>query len=144
MRKFFSIPGSRTLFALFLVLAVTLMTMGITVLAEAEPETTAPTDAPEAAVEEVVEETEAAEDLPMVFGTALSLLPPVIAIGLALITKEVYSSLFIGILVGGLLAANFNPAGTIDQVVNEGFIASVSGSAGIFIFLCCWACWWHC
>ncbi len=135
MRKFFSIPGSRTLFALFLVLAVTLMTMGITVLAEAEPETTAPTDAPEAAVEEVVEETEAAEDLPMVFGTALSLLPPVIAIGLALITKEVYSSLFIGILVGGLLAANFNLAGTIDQVVNEGFIASVSGSAGIFIFL---------
>ena len=45
MRKFFSIPGSRTMFALFLVLAVTLMTMGITVLAEGEP-------AADAAVEE--------------------------------------------------------------------------------------------
>ncbi|MBR4959462.1 MAG: hypothetical protein IKY52_01040, partial [Clostridia bacterium] len=92
MRKFFSIPGSRTLFALFLVLAVTLMTMGITVLAEGEP-------APEAAVEdaavveEVIEEEVVEEEAgPMAYGTVLSLLPPVIAIGLALITKEVYSS----------------------------------------------------
>ncbi len=69
------------------------------------------------------------------FATPLSLLPPLIAILLALITKEVYSSLFIGILAGGLLAANFSPAGTIDMLVNDGFIAAVSGSAGIFIFL---------
>lgn len=73
-------------------------------------------------------------DTPL-YATVLSLLPPVIAIGLALITKEVYSSLFIGILVGGVLASNFSVSGTVDSVINDGFIASVSGSAGIFIFL---------
>ena len=69
-------------------------------------------------------------------GTLWSLLPPVIAIGLALITKEVYSSLFVGILVGGLLSVkNFNPIHAIDNITTEGFISAVSGSAGIFIFL---------
>ncbi len=68
-------------------------------------------------------------------GTLWSLFPPVIAIGLALITKEVYSSLFVGILMGGLLATGFNPIKTVDSVTNDGFISSVSGSAGIFIFL---------
>ena len=68
-------------------------------------------------------------------GTLWSLFPPVVAICLALLTKEVYSSLFIGILVGGLLATKFNPIHTIDTVVNDGFISAVSGSAGIFIFL---------
>ncbi len=68
-------------------------------------------------------------------GTLWSLFPPVVAICLALITKEVYSSLFIGIVVGGLLATNFNPIHTVDTVVNDGFIAAVSGSAGIFVFL---------
>ncbi len=68
-------------------------------------------------------------------GTLWSLFPPVIAIGLALITKEVYSSLFIGILAGGLLATGFNPIHTMDSVVSEGLIASVSGTAGIFVFL---------
>ncbi len=68
-------------------------------------------------------------------GTLWSLFPPVIAIGLALLTKEVYSSLFIGILAGGLLATNFNPIKTIDAVTSDGLISAVSGSAGIFIFL---------
>ena len=68
-------------------------------------------------------------------GTLWSLFPPVIAIGLALLTKEVYSSLFIGILAGGLLATNFNPIHTIDAITTDGFISAVSGSAGIFIFL---------
>ncbi len=68
-------------------------------------------------------------------GTLWSLFPPVIAIGLALITKEVYSSLFIGILAGGLLANGFKPIKTIDTVVNKGLIESVSGTAGIFVFL---------
>ena len=68
-------------------------------------------------------------------GTLWSLFPPVVAICLALITKEVYSSLFIGILVGGLLSTKFNPIHTVDTVVNDGFISAVSGSAGIFIFL---------
>lgn len=69
------------------------------------------------------------------FGSVLSLLPPVIAIVLALITKEVYSSLFIGILAGAVMYANFSPAGTVDAIINDGFIASVESSAGIFIFL---------
>ena len=68
-------------------------------------------------------------------GTLWSLFPPVVAIGLALLTKEVYSSLFIGILAGGLLATKFNPIHTVGAVVNDGFISAVSGSAGIFIFL---------
>ena len=68
-------------------------------------------------------------------GTLWSLLPPVIAIGLALITKEVYSSLFIGVLMGGLLATGFKPIKTVDTVINDGLIASVSGTAGIFVFL---------
>ncbi len=133
MKKFFSVPGSRTLFSLFLVLAVTLLTMGITVLADGEVVEETAVEGVEEVVEEVVEEE--AADTPAAYGTFLSLLPPVIAIGLALITKEVYSSLFIGILSGGLLAAGFSPAGTMDQIVNNGFIAAVSGSAGIFIFL---------
>ena len=68
-------------------------------------------------------------------GTLWALLPPVIAIALALITKEVYSSLFIGILTGGLLASGFSFSGTIDGVINDGLISAVSGTAGIFIFL---------
>ncbi len=68
-------------------------------------------------------------------GTLWSLFPPVVAIGLALITKEVYSSLFVGILMGGLLATGFNPIHTIDSVTTTGFIDAVSGTAGIFAFL---------
>ena len=71
------------------------------------------------------------------YSTYLALLPPVIAIVLALITKEVYSSLFVGILSGALLATNFNPVGTLTTIVNDGFTASVADSwnAGILIFL---------
>ena len=71
------------------------------------------------------------------YNTALSLLPPVIAIALALITKEVYSSLFIGILVGGLLYSNFSFEGTILHVFSDGIVASLSDSynVGILIFL---------
>ena len=67
--------------------------------------------------------------------TLWALLPPVIAICLALITKEVYSSLFVGIVAGGLLATAFNPIHTVGAVVSDGFISAVSGNAGIFIFL---------
>ena len=71
------------------------------------------------------------------FNTAWALLPPVIAIALALLTKEVYSSLFIGILVGGLLYANFNVEGAIHQVISGGIIASLADSynVGILAFL---------
>ena len=71
----------------------------------------------------------------VVRGTLWALLPPVIAIGLALITKEVYSSLFIGILSGALLYSNFSFTGTLDSIINDSLISAVSDSAGIFIFL---------
>ena len=69
------------------------------------------------------------------YSTLIALIPPIIAIALALITKEVYSSLFIGILAGGLFATEFSALGTIDAVINDGLISAVSGTAGIFIFL---------
>ena len=71
------------------------------------------------------------------YNTFWSLIPPIIAIALALITKEVYSSLFIGILVGGLLYSNFAFEGTILHVFNDGIVASVTDSynMGILIFL---------
>ena len=71
------------------------------------------------------------------FATWLSLLPPIIAIALALITKEVYSSLFIGILSGALLYSNFSFTGTIDHLFVDGFITSVADAynIGIIIFL---------
>ncbi len=76
-----------------------------------------------------------ADETPALYATAAALLPPVIAIVLALITKEAYSSLFIGILVGGAMASGFTLTGTIDNVINAGFIDALSGCAGIFVFL---------
>ena len=70
-----------------------------------------------------------------VYGTFWSLLPPVIAIGLALITKEVYSSLIIGIISGALLSSNFSFTGTMDTMIEGGLITAVADNAGIFIFL---------
>ncbi len=71
------------------------------------------------------------------YSTVLALAPPVIAIVLALITKEVYSSLFIGVVAGALLYSNFDLIGAVDAIVNEGLIANVGDSwnAGILIFL---------
>lgn len=82
-------------------------------------------------------------------GTFWSLVPPIVAIVLALITKETFSSLFVGILVGALLLASFNPVDTLNYViggtyidaageeVGVGFIHAISDpwNAGIFIFL---------
>ena len=66
-----------------------------------------------------------------------SLLPAIIAIGLALITKEVYTSLFVGILVGGLLYSDFSFEGTLTHIFNDGVVASLADSynVGILIFL---------
>ena len=69
------------------------------------------------------------------YGTFWALIPPVIAITLALITKEAYSSLFIGITVGALFAQNFSPIGALDMIVNDGLVAAISDNAGIFLFL---------
>ena len=73
-------------------------------------------------------------DTPL-FATFWSLLPPIIAIVLALITKEVYSSLFVGIVAGGLMAANFKVTTAVDNVVVGGLTDAISGTAGIFLFL---------
>ena len=66
-----------------------------------------------------------------------ALLPPVIAIALALITKEVYSSLFIGIVVGGLLFSGFHPVAAMEHVFVDGMIGQLTDSwnMGILIFL---------
>ena len=71
------------------------------------------------------------------FAKWLSLLPPIIAIVLALITKEVYSSLILGILAGGVLYAGFNFEGIMNHVVQDGFIGNLADSwnIGIIIFL---------
>ena len=71
------------------------------------------------------------------YATFWALLPPLIAIALALITKEVYSSLFIGIVVGGVLYANFNFEGSLVHVVRTGFMETIAdpGNIGILIFL---------
>ena len=71
------------------------------------------------------------------YGTFWALVPPVVAIALALITKEVYSSLFIGILVGALFYSGFGFEGTITHMMNDGFISVLSDSynVGILIFL---------
>lgn len=74
---------------------------------------------------------------PDMYATFWSLVPPFVAIGLALITKEVYSSLFIGILVGALFTANFQFEGTVLTMMEGGFIGVLSDSynVGILIFL---------
>ena len=68
------------------------------------------------------------------YGTIWSLLPPVVAIILALITKEVYSSLFIGIIVGFLLQADFHPVNAFNLFITE-LGGNIGGNAGILIFL---------
>ncbi len=69
--------------------------------------------------------------------TAWSLFPPIVAIGLALVTKEVYSSLFLGILVGGLLYSGFSFEGTLVHVFSDGVVGVLSDSynVGILVFL---------
>lgn len=81
------------------------------------------------------EETEAAT--PSMYATFWALVPPIVAIALALITKEVYSSLFIGILVGALFYSGFSFEGTIVHIFQGGLIAQLSDSynVGILIFL---------
>lgn len=74
---------------------------------------------------------------PSMYATFWALVPPIVAIVLALITKEVYSSLFIGILVGGLFYSNFSFEGTITHIFNNGFVGVLSDSynVGILVFL---------
>lgn len=80
--------------------------------------------------------------LPTLYGTFWSLVPPIVAIGLALITKEVYSSLFIGIVIGGVLYSIGSPdynlfEGTVRHVLYDGIIANLANenNVGILVFL---------
>ena len=70
-------------------------------------------------------------------GTFWALVPPIVAIALALITKEVYSSLFVGIFVGGLFISGFSFVGTLNAIFSEGMIAQIADSynVGILVFL---------
>lgn len=65
----------------------------------------------------------------MFVNTFWSLVPPIVAIGLALLTKETYSSLFIGIVVGALLATDFSPIGALDTIINDGLTAAIADNA---------------
>lgn len=80
---------------------------------------------------------ETAEYVPSMYATFWSLIPPIVAIVLALITKEVYSSLFIGILVGALFYSGFNFELTMNHLFTAGFTGVLSDSynVGILIFL---------
>ena len=74
---------------------------------------------------------------PAMYSTFWALVPPVVAIVLALITKEVFSSLFIGILVGGLFYSGFSFEGTMVHILQGGFVTVLADSynVGILIFL---------
>ena len=74
---------------------------------------------------------------PALYATIWALLPPLVAIVLALITKEVYSSLFLGILMGGLLYSGFSFEGTVTHIFEDGIISVLADSynVGILIFL---------
>ena len=74
---------------------------------------------------------------PALYATIWALLPPLVAIVLALITKEVYSSLFVGIVVGALIYSGFKFEGTVTQIFEGGIIKVLADSynVGILIFL---------
>ena len=80
---------------------------------------------------------EAAEHVPDMYATFWALIPPVVAIVLALITKEVYSSLFVGIVIGGLFYSGFQFELTVTHVFQDGIVGVLSDSynVGILVFL---------
>lgn len=78
-----------------------------------------------------------AKYVPDMYASIYSLIPPVVAIVLALITKEVYSSLFVGILIGGVFWSGFRFEKTITHVFQDGIVGVLSDSynVGILVFL---------
>jgi len=68
-------------------------------------------------------------------GTFWALVPPLVAIALALITKEAYSSLFLGVVLGAIMAGGCSFYGTVNKVTEDGLITSVADNSGILIFL---------
>ena len=80
---------------------------------------------------------EVAEYVPAMYSTFWALIPPIVAIGLALLTKEVYSSLFVGIVIGGLFYSGFNIETAVLHVFQDGIVGVLTDSynMGIIIFL---------
>lgn len=80
---------------------------------------------------------EAAEYVPKMYASFWALVPPVVAIVLALITKEVYSSLFVGIVIGGLFWSGFSFENTVLHVFQDGIVGVLTDSynMGILVFL---------
>ena len=128
----------RSFVLLMLAVFTVMASLSTLVFAEGEDSTYTAVTETAAETEEVVEDTAEDEEdasTSKFYSTIWSLLPPVIAIGLALITKEVYSSLFVGILAGALMHTSFSPLTTVDTIINDGMISALQGCAGIFIFL---------
>ena len=78
---------------------------------------------------------EEAAAAPALYGTYWALLPPLIAIVLALITKEVYSALLLGVLVGAFQVCDFHPLKALDTIISGGLLTAIHEEAGIFLFL---------
>ena len=124
----------RKLFAVLLLCMVLLMAFSATALAESD--TTAGAYLADTEAAAVVAEGEEEEYQSNMFATFWALVPPIVAIVLALITKEVYLSLFLGILTGALFYANFDPVMTVTSIFDT-LIAKVGDTwnAGILLFL---------
>ncbi len=126
-------------FALVCILAASIFGMVMGASETASPETAVTTAAPEIVSETTVVEASAEEEAAPqsnMYATFWALVPPIVAIVLALLTKEVYVSLFIGILTGALFYSNFSPMGTVTsifEVMTEK--AGDSWNVGILIFL---------
>ena len=80
---------------------------------------------------------ETAKYVPKMYASFWALVPPVVAIVLALITKEVYSSLFVGIVIGGLFWSGFSFENTVLHVFQDGIVGVLTDSynMGILVFL---------
>ena len=76
------------------------------------------------------------EYVSQMYATFWALVPPIVAIGLALITKEVYSSLFVGIVIGGLFYSNFGLELTMKHVFQDGIVGVLSKPDNVGISGC--------
>lgn len=137
---------------LFILLTAAAALLGQPVLADEESAAPAPAvecvaaiEAPAAVSAAVAEEPAAAETTPAegaatekksaFCGTFWALAPALFAIVLALMTKEVYSSLFAGVVLGACFVCDFSALDSMDFVVNQGLIAALKDTSGVFIFL---------
>ena len=77
------------------------------------------------------------EYVPKMYSSFWALVPPIVAIGLALITKEVYSSLFVGIAIGGIFWSNFHFEKAVLHIFEDGIVGVLTDSynMGILVFL---------